>query len=454
MKALLKVFGLSLLFLGPVQFSDADIAVPGADGSDGVFDPPASIQIDLGRAVPLPWDQPQPAPTIGRGVYDFEQWAVVFKYSSVRIRPNVVVTFKNHPSNAPVVWLVSGTVVIEGTINLNGSNGHGDNVVATVATPGPGGFRGGRGSRSAAARESGGYGPGGASRPVGGDRTEGSGAGYASAGGYGGTNGGVPGAAYGNTAAMPLIGGSGGAGARSPGERTDSGGGGAGGGSILLACKTSIQISGVINANGGQGNGYYKGGHGSGGAIRLIADTIAGNGALKARGVAQIGGAGASSSGRIRVEANIETLVDRGDPFFVPAAPGPVALLWPSDLEDVPSVRIVSVDGQPVPTDPRASLNFPGTDVTVGMSGSQQVEVEGTNVPLDWVVRVRYLPQQFDDSWVTAGFISGDANQSTWHANVNIRSGFSVMQVRASKPGAVAAEWEEEGALEQESTEP
>ena len=98
----------------------ADLVIPGADGSDGAFSPTQSIEIDLSQAVTGTWDQPSPQP--GKGIYDPEKWAIVFKYSSVNISSGVTVTFKNHPSFAPVVWLVSGPVTISGNVYLNGQN--------------------------------------------------------------------------------------------------------------------------------------------------------------------------------------------------------------------------------------------------------------------------------------------------------------------------------------------
>ncbi len=50
------------------------------------------------------------------------------------------VTFKNHASCAPVVWLVNGNVTIVGTVSLDGQQ---NQPPGTLAEPGPGGFRGG-----------------------------------------------------------------------------------------------------------------------------------------------------------------------------------------------------------------------------------------------------------------------------------------------------------------------
>ena len=46
------------------------------------------------------------------------------------------VTFKNHPTYVPVVWLVQGNVSIAGTLRLSGQNGTG-NVVEALTPPEP-----------------------------------------------------------------------------------------------------------------------------------------------------------------------------------------------------------------------------------------------------------------------------------------------------------------------------
>src|ERR1043165_8106738 len=99
--------------------SHAQIIVPGADGSDGPFSTNANIQIDLSEASPATWNTPSPTP--GKGVYDSDKWAVVFKYASVNIPSNVTVTYKNNKTHAPVVWLVTGSANINGPEAVSGT---------------------------------------------------------------------------------------------------------------------------------------------------------------------------------------------------------------------------------------------------------------------------------------------------------------------------------------------
>lgn len=54
------------------------IIVPGADGSDGAFNPTTNVTINLALADAGAWNGPNPNP--GEGVYDPDKWAVVFRY--------------------------------------------------------------------------------------------------------------------------------------------------------------------------------------------------------------------------------------------------------------------------------------------------------------------------------------------------------------------------------------
>ena len=161
------------------------INVP-SDGSDGAFNPVANVEVDLSQTVTGTWNQ---AGT-GTGVYDAGKWAVVFKYSSVNIPAGVIVTFKNHPSRAPVVWLVQGNVTIAGAVSLDGQDcigGDPQGLARKLAESGPGGFRGGA-APCVSLPGGPGLGPGG-------------GSGNGATGSFG----------YGNAGLLPIIGGSGGA---------------------------------------------------------------------------------------------------------------------------------------------------------------------------------------------------------------------------------------------------
>lgn len=403
----------ALTLPGPAR---ASINVP-SDGSDGAFNPTASVQVDLSQAVTGTWSDNNTA-NAGKGVYDPVKWAVVFKYSSVNIPAGVTVTFKNHPSGAPVVWLVQGDVTIAGTVNLNGNNGGG---LGTPTEAGPGGYRGG-GHLTSAHPVGNGHGPGGGGQPA-------SGTYYSTAGSYGTqgvTMSGVIGPVYGNAAILPLLGGSGGTG-------YGSGDGGAGGGAILLCSGTTVNISstGTLRAIGGNGGDSNTGG-GSGGAIRIIADAVSGSGGLQASG----GGGGLlGGSGRIRIECN-------GLAYTGAASPTPSNLIgltsdptvWPP--ANIPAVAITEIAGGAAPADPHAVLDSSDHYVPLDLTPTTPITVRmnATNVPVTWNVVLRVVPTYGKDFTVNATNVSGDATASVWEATITASTGVSAIQARASKP--------------------
>ena len=131
-----------LLLLGSLNPVFAQLTIP-SDGSDLAFNPAASIEVDLSQAIPgdaLTFSNT--GGNQGKGIYDVARWVIVFKYASVNIPAGVTVTFKNHYSYAPVVWLVQGSVTIAGTVSVDGKSGvTGPDSVYPVES-GPGGFRG------------------------------------------------------------------------------------------------------------------------------------------------------------------------------------------------------------------------------------------------------------------------------------------------------------------------
>jgi hypothetical protein len=326
-----------------------------SDGSDGNFFPSPNTVIDLSQAATGSWNDA--SPVMGQGVYDPEQWVVVFKYQNVNILNTVNVSFLPHPSGAPVVWLVQNDAIINGVVDLRGEDGFAAATPFTYTKPGPGGFRGGSGLVGGQPASSG-FGPGG----------------------------GIPGTPaapgmfdYGNAQIMPLVGGSGGGGAAIS-ERV----GGAGGGAILIVAGNSIAVNGEINARGGArfGGGTNYSGAGSGGAIRLIADQITGGGNLIATGGT---GSSAASDGRIRLEANeFNSFNIVSTPNASIGGPGPI-------IKDPnrPEIRIVAINGLPVPQDPTADINItdfvvPGEDIWV--------EVEAKNVPPNLFATIEIRP--------------------------------------------------------------
>ncbi len=421
MKACLPVFGLVLtLTLG----ARAAITIPGANnGTDGVLNITTDTVIDLSQAVTGIWDASNTA-NAGKGIYDASKWAVVFKYSSVTVAAGKTVTFTNHPSRAPVVWLVSGNVTIDGTVSLNGSNGGSRPAPPVLAEPGPGGFRGGAGYYEVGAglRGAAGFGVGG------GLRENGDGQGYG--GSYGTQGDGGP-ATYGNPSLIPLIGGSGGAGA----SYYPAGGGG--GGAIMIACANTVTVGGVVRANGGNGgtpNSRYAG-SGSGGGIRVVADSFSGAGTLQAigGGTQYVGGLG-----RIRIErvTNNATGPVVPDPSLVPLTAGDTALLWPPTT--APQVKIVSIGGTAAPADPRAGFGSTGADVALPETSTTQVIIETTNVETASQVQVRVAARANGNATVVDAAVTSTVSTTPlvvrWAASLPVNAGYSAVQVKVVRP--------------------
>ncbi len=413
----MKTHILSVLFGALPLAAIADINVPGANGTDGVLNITANTVIDLSLAPDGTWDQDNSA-NASKGVFDPEKWAVVFKYSSVNIANGATVTFKNHASRAPVVWLVSGDVTIAGAVSLDGQSAIGS---PNLSEPGPGGFRGATAYFSAGVDRSAGFGVGGGFHTQGGT--------------YGSSGGNSSNAPYGNPSLIPLLGGSGGS-----VYRGWLGGGGAGAGALLIASSGTVNISGSLRGNGGNGANYWNNGDqqsygGSGGAIRIICDTLQGNGSLNATGG---GGYGSGGLGRIRLErvTNTNTLQVVPDPSVVPLATGATALIWPP--ADAPEVKVISIGGETAPADPRASFGSAGADVALAQTASTPVIIETRNVEQAAQVQVRVTPRSNANATVVNATVSSVVSTSPlvvrWTAALPVNVGYSAVQVKVVRP--------------------
>lgn len=297
----------------------------------------------------------------------------VLHYKSFALKNQAALRFVKNAHNTPVYLLSQGDVVIEGRIFVSG-NGSAANFGRGMG--GPGGFDGGQ--RGADPMPPGdGQGPGGGraglesgpSSPT----SAGSGV-FLQPWGAGSTN---SGAVYGNAALIPLIGGSGGGG-------TPATGGGGGGGAILIASNTRIVMpdngNHFIDATGGEWGTSSAWNGGSGGAIKLVAPRIA----VTRLFVHNRNGTG--SPGRIRLDAVDYTGSNFG--YVNPAQALSFGSMLATGLEgNQPRLELVSVAGQPLPTNSTANgfiLLPPGS------VGEQPVVVRarnfGTQVPVNVVV--------------------------------------------------------------------
>jgi hypothetical protein len=428
----------------------ADIVIPGANGTDGALNISQDTVIDLSLAPTGTWDQNNSAQA-GKGVYDPEKWAVVFKYTSVQVATGKKVTFKNNASRAPVVWLVSGDVTIAGTLDLSGQS-HSFDISwsqtsnpfgGALAEPGPGGFRGGAAWRGGDVLQGAGFGPGGGRRLPEDGR-------YGSAAGFG-TNGAIVGPwaprsmgpKYGNPSLIPLIGGSGGAGVANDGWGMA---GPAGGGAILISAskKISIPAGSQILALGGNGYGGGGGGGGSGGGIRIICDRLEGSGSLNATGGSSPNFS--SGVGRIRLEriTTSGSLTITPAPSVIDLAAGNTAQLWPG--ADAPTAKIVSVNAVNAPADPKAAFGSYTPDVALPLVSQVEVILETVNVESASQVFIRVTPRngatvagtQMTDATEVAAVVSQTVSANPkilrWKATLPTLMGHSALQARVIRP--------------------
>lgn len=285
----------------------------------------------------------------------------VYHFTTITIPSNVTVKLRaNKAGYAPFVWLASGDVTINGTVDLSGDNGHAasDAVPGTPATPGPGGYPGGWGGSSVLQiNHHAGFGPSG-------DKGR-------------------------NAFLIPLLGGSGGAG----GPVYRSGGGGGGGGAITIASNTSVTVNGLLKANGGDpgkmfyDNDNHAGVAGSGGAIRILAPIVAGGGTISVKK----GTAGYASSTAYEGWVRIEALTDSFTGSIVCTRNRRVTLL-PSAThyllpEEQPVLaRVVRIAGVELPPSPRGSFVVP--DTVLNTDEPVLFEIEAKNIPLGTVFQI------------------------------------------------------------------
>ena len=336
------------------------------------------------------------------GVIDFDPAALgldpdgdhIFHFTTVNVGPGVTVKLSARFLNGPVVWLASGDVRIDGSLDLNGESGTVPaatvNLFAVPAVPGAGGFPGG-------VLFGAGGGPGG-----------------------GGTS--TRGFFTGNLFLVPLVGGSGGGGAG-----PSVAGGGAGGGAILIASSTSITVNGTILAQGGFGG---RGG-GSGGAIRLVAPIVAGGGALFITGGTSAGGTSKyGTSGRVRIEAFQRSCCRVFPPVVAEAAPFSLNLPTGGPPPMLKVTSVTDINGTQFVTDP-PTASFALPDVTISDGSPVEVAVEASNIPVGTAVRLEIFSENGANQVVISQPLAGTLALSTTSATITVPPGFSVGFARA-----------------------
>jgi len=286
-------------------------------------------------------------------------------YTTVTVASGRTLRFNRNPLNTPVYLLAQGDVIVNGTINVSGGQAPGNPPIGGAA--GPGGFDGGKPGFGAEFPPGDGYGPGaGGAGTTGSDGGSAGGAGHGQPGGGGSSN--FKGGTYGSPLLIPPVGGSGGGGdTGSPGN-----GGGGGGGGILISSNTKIRISGAVSAQGGIWRGTSHNG-GSGGAVRLLAPRVEGQGSVNVNG----GGSG-GGDGRIRIDCLDKTALQLG--FQGLATVGANMFVEPSV---VPRLDIVEAAGQQIQVGTGNPVRF---QLPFGSETNRTIKVQakdfGANVPI------------------------------------------------------------------------
>jgi hypothetical protein len=246
---------------------------------------------------------------------------------------------------------------------------------------------------------------------------------------------------YGNPSLLPLIGGSGGGSWEPRTPTPPAAGGGGGGGALLIACARTLSVNGAVTARGGNGMNEHYGtltGGGSGGGLRLVAETLNGNGTLDVSGGIGAEGAMSGGAGRIRIErvsyAGAHAIVP--EPSVLQLDPGATPLIWPAT--NAPSVRIVSIGGEPMPADPRSAFGGAGPDVAIPETNVTSVVLLTTNVEAAATVIVRITPRANADYTTVAATVdevlSSDPPVIRWKADIPVNTGASAIQVRVVRP--------------------
>ncbi len=296
----------------------------------------------------------------------------IFKCTTITIGSSAQVYFNRNARNTPVYLLAQSNVVIHGTINLLGGDYSGSN----PGRGGPGGFDGGFGTVQGYAASDG-QGPGGGKVSGSGNR-----AGVFAYPRAQNSN------IYGNTLLVPLVGGSGGA-----GSAELAAGGGGGGGAIVVASSVAITIinHGYNNILARGGIGGYTGdsrssGDGSGGAVRLVAPVVTGDGNVAASGGNYFY---PGSPGRIRIDTldrfawrNI-SVSGNGEKWTV----GSQMYVFPPNN---PHLDIVEAAGQAIAEGTDAVVLVP---LLPGASTNQVIKIKATGFTNDVPVTVSIVPE-------------------------------------------------------------
>ena len=316
----------------------------------------------------------------------------IFNFTTITIAAGSTLKLTEEVFHGPVYFLASGDVNIAGIIDLSGDsgpNGFSSQSERNVTYAGSGGYGGGLGG-----------GPG--IPPLPGNGPGGGAAGKA------GANGGLA-QFTGNQYLIPLVGGSGGGGAYCSGGFGPTGS--AGGGAILIASSTSITVTGTINAS--SGTNYYNGtcatenGEGSGGAIRLISNTINTSGILDV----SFGGSTLTApfAGLIRIESFQGSVAGNLRGPSIKSVPFILSLPATSPS----AVTVTSINGIAINANP---FSFP--DALINAPGPVTVSIQAQYIPPGTVPKLIVFSEAGPDQTITGTPLLGTLQSSTSTATV------------------------------------
>ena len=197
----------------------------------------------------------------------------------------------------------------------------------------------------------------------------------------------------------------------------------------MIAASGIINLAGKVLSNGGSSGshaGYVDsrggGGGGSGGAIRIIASVLNGNGQINAIGGGGWGylGSGGGSVGRIRIEAESNFLATISSPVSINTnTPGSIFVPNQPALA-IASVAGITLGGASTVTVPAAKVN--PVDVVVTSSG----------VPVGTAVALSVKPDNDAAIIATPTAITGSQSAGTATLSVNLPDGASVLEASTS----------------------
>lgn len=314
----------------------------------------------------------------------------VLNYTTVNVPAGKTLKFRFNFRNTPAILLATGNVNIAGAIDVSA----GPSTSPDVRNPGPGGFYGGSAW--------GGVG-----------------------GGPGGGQENCHGKWIGPLSLTPIIGGSGGNG-------TDGPNGGGGSGALIIASTTAINLlsGSLINANGARWN--VNSCSGSGGAVRLVANTLNIAGTVYAYGY--LFGTAVLLPGVIRFEAQPGQISYTGTTT-------PAAVFGPVNPEIIPgsppTLVIASIAGLPVP--PYSAGRPDRIDLLIPSQQPDplEVQIQGTNVPAGTEVQLRTTGGTATGCTLTGGPVTVTCSGSVSGLN---RTGITTLLATAvyAPPGSLA----------------